>query len=125
MYNLNELLDNNDYDKILEYAIRNSEDDLDIIGQKKLIKYCSDRGADKSVLEKIISEYLKIGDYRKIEPFMEYANVDTLLIKSVELNWPDGINFAIRNGAKNFEFAAFKAVQAQNYELAEYLQRKK
>ena len=56
---------------------------------------------------------------------MEYANVDTLLIKSVELNWPDGINFAIRNGAKNFEFAAFKAVQAQNYELAEYLQRKK
>jgi len=90
MTNLNKLLDNNEFDKILEYAIKNEND-----------------------------------EYKKIEPFMEFANVDTLLIRSVELNWPDGINFAIRRGAKNIDFAIFKAVQMQNYELAEYLQRKK
>lgn len=125
MTNLNKLLDNNEFDKILEYAIKNENDELDIIGQKKLIRYCTSRGADTKCIEKTISEYLKTGEYKKIEPFMEFANVDTLLIRSVELNWPDGTNFAIRRGAKNIDFAIFKAVQMQNYELAEYLQRKK
>ncbi len=125
MDELNKILDSNDLNKILEFAIRNKDETLDLIGQKKLLKYALDRGADADFLSSLISEYLVTDDYKKVEPFMEYANVDTLLIRSVELNWPDGINYAVRKGAQNFDYAIYQAIQSKNFALVEYLEKQK
>jgi len=121
---LAEMLDKDDFEKIIEYAMKNKDDEFDVIGQKKLINYCIKRGANTDTIKKWISVFLHSDNYRKAEPFMEYANFDTLLIQSVEANWPDGINYAIRNGAKNFEFAIYKAIQTNNHNLVEYLRAK-
>jgi len=122
---LSQLLDANNLEDIVSYAFNNPNGELDVLGQRKLVQYCVKRNLNKDFLENIISNILRSDDYKQAEPFMEFANPDILLITAVDHSWPDGINYAIKNGAKNFDVAIYRAVQKNNKNLVGFLNKKK
>lgn len=121
---LSDLLDSDDFEKIASYALNLDHVDLDTFGRRKLISYCLKRGLDRQFLEMQVSYILRQDNYKLAEPFIEYVHPDILLIRSVEVEWADGINYAIKAGAKNFEQAVYKAVQKNNTNLAQFLKNK-
>ena len=121
---LSDLLDSDNFEKIASYALDFDHADLDIFGRRKLISYCLKRGLDRQFLEMQISGVLRQDNYKLVEPFIEYVHPDILLIRSVEVEWADGINYAIKAGAKNFDQAVYKAIQKNNTNLAQFLKNK-
>lgn len=122
---LAELVENENFDGAAEHCLRNEKSEYTVIAQKRVVNFCIKQGASKENISNVITELLRKKEFKKAEPFMDFVSSNTLLAESVESNWPDGINYALRKGADNFDFAIFKAIQSDNHSLAEFLAYKK
>lgn len=121
---LAEFVENEKFNEAIAYCLYNENDEYSVITQKRVINYCLKQGASKQIISDVVAEFLRKKDFKKAEPFMDYVNPNTLLVESVESNWADGINYALKRGADNFTFAIYKAIQTENYNLAEFLNYK-
>jgi hypothetical protein len=118
------LVENERWDDAIGFCIKNENNEYTVMAQKRVVNWCLKNGGSTITIKNVVVELLRANEFRKAESFMEFVDPNTLLAESVAYDWQDGINYALRKGADNFDFAIYRAIQSGNYNLAEFLKYK-
>ena len=118
------LVENERWDDAIGFCIKNKSNEYTVMAQKRVVNWCLKNGGSTITIKNVVVELLRANEFRKAESFMEFVDPNTLLAESVAYDWQDGINYALRKGADNFDFAIYRAIQSGNYNLAEFLKYK-